>query len=213
MKAALRLAAGAVMAASLAACGLPGSDREPPRLFVLSPKSTYDPGLPKVEWQLAIDAPLAEAGLASSRIALRQSPLSIEYFARAAWTDTAPSMVQTLLVESFENTGKIVAVGRQSIALRGDYVLVTELREFQAEYNGKPNAPQVRVRLNSKLIRMPQRVIVANHTIESLQPAQNGSLESVVAAFDDALGKVLKRTVEWCLTAVPPGKPSPSLRD
>jgi cholesterol transport system auxiliary component len=189
---------------------LPGADRAPPRLFVLSPKSTYDPGLPKVEWQLAIDTPIAEAGLASSRIALRQSALSVEYFARSAWTDTAPSMVQTLLVESFENTGKIVAVGRQSVALRGDYVLITELREFQAEYNGKP-APDVRVRLNSKLIRMPHRVIVANHTIESVVPAENGSLDAVVSAFDEALGKVLKRTVEWCLTAVPPARPSPSL--
>ena len=213
MRAALRIPLGIVlMAASLAACGLPGADREPPRLFVLSPKSTYDPSLPKVEWQLAIDMPIAEAGLASSRIALRRSALSVEYFARAAWTDTAPSMVQTLLVESFENTGKIVAVGRQSIAVRGDYILVTELREFQAEYNSKPT-PEVRVRLNSKLIRMPQRVIVANHTVESLQAAGNGSLESVVIAFDEALGKVLKRTVDWCLTAVPPGRPSASLRD
>ena len=212
MRAALRLAMIAVMATSVAACGLPGADRAPPRLYVLSPKSTYGPELPKVEWQLAIDAPLAEAGLASSKIALRHSALSIEYFARAAWTDTAPSMVQTLLVESFENTGKIVAVGRQSIALRGDYVLVTELREFQAEYNGKP-APEIRVRLNAKLIRMPQRVIVANYTVESVLPAENGSLEAVVTAFDEALGKVLKRTVEWCLTAVPPQRPSPSLRD
>ena len=212
MRAALRLALIAAVATSIAACGLPGADRAPPRLFVLSQKSTYSPDLPKVEWQLAIDTPIAEAGLSSSRIALRHSALSVEYFARAAWTDTAPSMVQTLLVESFENTGKIVAVGRQSIALRGDYVLVTELREFQAEYDGKP-APEVRVRLNAKLIRMPHRVIVANHTGESVLPAENGSLEAVVTAFDDALGKVLKRTVEWCLTAVPPQRPSPSLRD
>lgn len=207
-----RLALIAAMVASVAACSLPGADRAPPRLFVLSPKSTYSPDLPKVEWQLAIDTPIAEAGLSSSKIALRQSPLSIEYFARAAWTDTAPSMVQTLLVESFENTNKIVAVGRQSIALRGDYVLVTELREFQAEYDGKAT-PEVRVRLNAKLIRMPHRVIVANHTVESTLPAANGSIEAVVSAFDDSLGKVLKRTVEWCLTAVPPQRPSPSLRD
>jgi cholesterol transport system auxiliary component len=71
--------------------------------------------------------------------------------------------------------------------------------------------PDVRVRLNSKLIRMPHRVIVANHTIESMLPAENGSLDAVVSAFDEALGKVLKRTVEWCLTAVPPARPSPSL--
>jgi cholesterol transport system auxiliary component len=211
MRAALRVAFGLALAGSLVACGLvPGADRAPPRLYVLSPKSTYSPELPKVQWQLAIDTPIAEAGLATSKIALRHSALSVEYFARAGWTDSAPSMVQTLLVESFENTGKIVGVGRQSVMLRGDYVLVTELREFQAEYNGKP-APEVRVRLNAKLIRMPHRVIVANHTVESVVTSENGSLEAVVTAFDEALGKVLKRTVEWCITAVPPERPPPTL--
>ena len=39
-------------------------------------------------------------------------------------------MVQTLLVESFENTGKIVAVARKATDIRADYVLKTDLREF-----------------------------------------------------------------------------------
>jgi cholesterol transport system auxiliary component len=208
----LRAALCAAILAPVAACGLPGSDREPPRLFVLSPKSTFAPDLPKVDWQLTVDTPIAEAGLNSAKIALKHNALSLEYYARAAWTDTAPLMVQTLIVESFENTGRIVAVGRQSIVLRGDYLLVTELREFQAEYEGKA-APKVRVRLNAKLVRMPQRVIVANHTSESVIAATDGSLEAVVHAFDEALGKVLKRIVEWTLTAVPPDRPSAGLRD
>lgn len=213
MKIALRLLLWAVLAAPMAACSLPGANREPPRLFVLSPKSTFNPDLPKVDWQLTVDVPIAEAGLNNSRIALKHNALSLEYYARSAWTDTAPLMVQTLIVESFENTGRIVAVGRQSIVLRGDYQLITELREFQAEYGDGAAPPTVRVRINAKLVRMPQRVIVASHTVESLQPASNGSLEAVVDAFDEALGKVLKRLVDWCLTSVPPQRPSASLRD
>lgn len=211
MKHALRIALGVALAASLGACSLPG-DREPPRLFVLSAKSTFNPNLPKVNWQLAVDTPIAEAGHSTSKIALRHDQFELEYFARAAWTDVAPQMIQALLIVSFENTGKIVGVGRQSVALRGDYLLVTEVRDFQAEYDGK-TLPNVHVKINAKLVQMPRRVIVANHTEESIQPAANGSLGAVVEAFDELLGKVLKRTVEWCLTAVPPERPSPTVGD
>ena len=69
-------------------------------------------------------------------------------------------MILRLLVECSENTGKIVSIGRQSVTLRADYSLLTDLREFQAEYLGE-GPPRGRVRLNAKLVRMPQRTIVA----------------------------------------------------
>lgn len=193
----------AAMAAA-AACTdnfLPGS-ADPPRLFVLSPKSTYPKELPTIRSQLTIDLPVAEAGLNTARIAVRRSPISLEYYARANWIDTAPTMVQTLLVESFENSGKIVSVGRQSVTLRPDFSLLTELREFQSEYLSGAE-PSVRVRLNVKLVKMPQRIIIAAKSFERVEPAADGELPAVVAAFDTALGKVLKRTVVWTLTNVP----------
>ncbi len=177
---------------------LPGATSEPPQLFVLSPKTTFSTDLPRVDWQLTIDVPNAQAGLNTARIALRRSPISLEYYARANWTDTAPMMVQTLLVESFENSGRIVSVGRQSVTLRADFSLLTDLREFQAEYNaGGP--PKIRVRINAKLVQMPQRIIIGAFTVERVQPAAGTDLDSVVSAFDVALGKTLKRIVEWSL--------------
>ena len=196
-----------ISALSLAFAGctaLPGN-QPLPRLFVLTPKSTFASDLPRASWQLTVGKPLAEAGLDTARIALRHSPVTLEYFARANWIDTAPSMVQTLIVESFENSGKIVAVGRQSVSLRADYSLMPELREFQAEYVGG-SAPVVLVRINAKLVRMPQREIIATITAESKVAAADADLESVVRAFDTALGKTLKRLVEWTLRTAPPKK-------
>jgi len=151
--------------------------------------------------------PIADAALNTARIALRQNPISLEYYARANWVDTAPQMIQTLLVESFENTSKIVSIGRQSVTLRADYSLLTDLREFQAEYISE-GPPRVRVRLNAKLVRMPQRTIVATETFEALVPSASSDLEAVVSAFDVALGRTLKRIVQWSLTAVPPDSPN-----
>lgn len=196
---ALRLIAAAPLAAGLAACdlGLPGQG-PPPRLFQLSPKNAFETGLRKVDWQLLIEEPVAAAGINSTRIALYRRAIELEYYARASWTDRAPSMIQTLVVESFENSGAIVAVGRDSIGLRADFVVKLELREFQAEY--PPSGPPAsHVGLNAKLVRMPQRVIVGSEQFEAAVPAEADRIEDVVLAFDEALGKVLKDLVTWTL--------------
>ena len=186
----------------LSACSglLPGGG-PPPNLYTLSPKTTFSEDLPNVSWRLVVEEPGAAGGLATQSIALRTNLLELQYFAGSRWTEGAPRLVQTLLVESFENTGKIVAVGRQSIGLRSDFNLKSELREFQAEYlNGANAAPSVRVRLNAKIIKQPRREIMASKNFEAVFPARNASMEAIIEAFDEALGKVLKRLVEWTLT-------------
>ena len=99
------------LAALAAGCEVPGKG-PPPILYRLTPKSTFREDLPTVSWQLVLELPLANAGLSTTRIALYRDPTNLEYYARASWTDRAPGMVLTLMIESFENSGKIVAVGR-----------------------------------------------------------------------------------------------------
>ena len=118
---------------ALAGCsGLFGG--EPIHLYRLTPKSTYPPNLPHRSVQLLVDVPLAPAGLDNSRIALSRSPVSIDYFADSEWTDRAPLLVQTALLQSFENSKTITAIDRESVGLRADFVLRTEIRHFEAVY-------------------------------------------------------------------------------
>jgi cholesterol transport system auxiliary component len=185
----------------LAGCALPGFS-PPPQLFTLTPKNTFIEGLPTITDQILIETPVAAAGLDTGRIALSRSATTLDYFAGVSWTDRAPAMVQTLMVESFENSGRAVSVGRDTIGLRADYILKSELREFQAEYNGadNPNPPRIHVRINAKLVAMPRRNIEAGKTFEALEPARSTNFQDIIAAYDDALGKVLRRLVEWSLT-------------
>lgn len=180
---------------------LPGSG-DAPRLFVLSPKSSFEPGLPEADWQLLIDTPITAAGLSSQRIALNRNKLEMEYFANAGWTDSLPNLVQRLMIESFENSGKIISVGRQAIGLRANFIVNTDLREFQAEYNPDDPAapPEAHIKINAKLIKMPERRIVASHTFEHAVAADTGKMEDIIKAFDLSLGKALKRIVGWTLT-------------
>lgn len=185
-------------------CAVPGF-REPLRLYNLTSAKNFPDSLPRVDQQLLVEMPVAASGLDTARVALRTSPTSINYFARANWTDRAPAMMQSLIVESLENSGRIVSVGRDTVGLRADWLLKSDLREFQAEYGGEPGetAPVVRVRLNAKLVSMPQRTIEASETFEALTTARGPSLDDVVTAYDAAAEQVLRRLVAWVLTEMP----------
>lgn len=184
---------------------LPGTG-EPAQLYLLSPKNTFPSNLPEADWQLLVEETTSPAALDTPRIAVSYSPIEIDYFARANWTDRAPEMVQRLIVESFENSGRIVAVGSDAVGLRTNILLKTELRAFQAEYeggqkgdvSGKP--PSVHIRINAKLVRMPQRVIVASRTFAAAIPAAENAMPAIVRAFDRALDDTLEGIVVWTLT-------------
>jgi cholesterol transport system auxiliary component len=185
----------------LTACSLPDlGSGPPPDLYVLSPKSTFPEELPSVDWQLVVEEPSTAKGIDTDRIAIAPSALEVKYLAGARWADRAPRMVQQLLIQSFENTKKIVSVGRQSIGLRSDFVLKVELREFQAEKTSE-GGTVVRVRLNLKLVRIAMGQIVASQSFESVKPANSENVPDIVQAFDDAVGAVLKRAVAWTLKA------------
>jgi cholesterol transport system auxiliary component len=107
-------------------------------------------------------------------------------------------MVQILLLESLDNSGKIDVLGREVVGVRADLGLLIHVREFQAEYEGG-SAPQIRVRLQARLIRLPRRTSLAAVSEEFVVDARNTSLPVIVSAFDEAFGKALKRIVEWTL--------------
>lgn len=199
-------AAALLCTAFLLGCAvpLPGSG-EPAQLYLLTPTRNFPGDLAKVDWQLLVEKTASPTALDTPRIAVSYSPIEMDYFARANWTDRAPEMVQRLIVESFENSGRIVAVGSDSVGLRTDILLKTELRAFQAEYeDGRRNdvtgrPPTIRVRISAKLVRMPQRVIAASMTFVKTVPATENSMPGIVRAFDSALGDVLGRIVAWTL--------------
>ncbi len=137
------------------------------------------------------------------------TPTSSDYYSKTAWTDRAPLMVQTRIVDSFENSHKIVAVTRDSIGIHANYVLQPDLRNFEALfYYGAP--PVVRVRIVAKLVRMPDRQIIGVASFERCVRARSDKVPKVVEAFDQALGSVMKRLVSWTLRAAPPKLPSDS---
>lgn len=187
------------LAGLTAACSQLPIGKPPPQLYTLTPKSTYPDDLPRAPWQLAIERPNAPAGLSSARIAVAREPLTLDYYAGVAWVDDAPNMVQRLLVESFENSDRIVGVGRDGVTFRSDFTLKVELREFQAEYFDGAPTPTIHVRINVKQVQMPQRIIIAAEDFDIKRTSPTNRMADIVRTFDAALGSVLRNIVIWTL--------------
>jgi cholesterol transport system auxiliary component len=184
---------------ALGGCGVIPRVNNPVPLYTLSAVTQFDRSLPKVDWQLVVGTPVASADLDTTRIALTRSPGVIEYFAKGAWADYAPILLQDKLIESFEASNAIVSVGRDAVGLRPDYVLQSDLRDFQAEFSGA--TPTAHLRLAAKLVRMPDRRIVANILTEQKVAAAGNSLPQIVDAFDRAAGQAFEDVVVRVLTA------------
>jgi cholesterol transport system auxiliary component len=205
------LACGGIagVAIALAGCSSVVGPGTAPQLYILRPDLQPVAGVPAVSWQLEILTPDTPQGLDTNRIALINPPTRMNYYADASWPDRLPQLLQSLMVQAFERSGKIAAVASGTSALHADYLLLTEIHDFSAHYDTPDSAPVVAVALEVKLIRSRGRTIVANIGIDRRVQADANSVDSVVLAFNRALSDALKKIVAWALTA-PPDRTSQS---
>lgn len=160
-----------------------------------------------VHQQLVIVLPVSPQSLDTDRIALTRNRTTLDYFAGANWTDRTPLLLQGLLIRAFEDSGRIIGVGRDSSGLTPDYLLETDLREFEARYGETGGQlPTVTVSLVAKLIKMPDRHIIGSIHAADRVPAARNDLASIVDAFDTAVGEVLTQVVVWTLQVMARGR-------
>jgi cholesterol transport system auxiliary component len=199
----LLLAGAATLA--LGACGsLIGPSNPSPQIWRLEPALAAPSGGAPASWQLAVARPTATAALDTERIALLRGAV-MDYYADVQWNDAMPRLVQALLVEAFEKSGRVPAVAREAEGIRADYVLQCDIRDFDAQYGAAADAaPQVVVEIEARLLA-PRGEVVASLDARQTARAGANSVAGVVQAFDQALGAALGQIVSWTMQAAPVG--------
>jgi cholesterol transport system auxiliary component len=191
--------------AVLAVAGCAKMFTEPPRpLFRLNAPAMATPNLPHTNAQIIIAAPYAPEGLELRRIAIVRAANGLDYLADGDWADRTPAMVRAVLVEAFENSRAVAAVGPDTLDLRADFAIESDLRRFEAVYDSanttSSGAPTVWVALAVKLVKIPERKILAQTLISASEPAAANATPQIVAAFNAATGKVAQQVVSWTLS-------------
>ena len=114
-------------------------------------------------WQLIVAPPLATAPLDGARILVMPHPGEIEFYKDARWRDSAPAMLQQLLLESLRDAGGLRGAAVPASGVHADFALRSVLQDFQAEYRDR-RVPVVNVRLALQLVRLSDGVVIgASH--------------------------------------------------
>lgn len=186
----------AALSVALAGCvRLP--TREPVQLFGPELGALTLGEVPNVRWQLVVARPLSDPALDSPRIAVRPQPGELQSYRGARWTAPAPDVVETALLRAFQDSGRIVAVGRAGDALRADYLLQLDLRAFEAAMGN--GAPQAHVAVYATLLHAGSRQVVAGALFEHRSVASGDDIADVVRAFGASLRAVVPELVSWTL--------------
>jgi cholesterol transport system auxiliary component len=198
---------------------LPGCAKlltEPPRpLYRIGAPTDFPATLPRVPVQIVVATPYASGALDSQRIALSRSPVSLDYLADGDWIDRAPNMLQTVLIEAFENSRTVAGVGPQSLSLRADYVIESDLRHFEVAYDlpsgdsgpgdshaaGAEGRPVAWVALAVKLVKVPEHKILAQTVVSAREAAAVNATPQIAVAFNTAAASVARQVVSWAVTS------------
>ena len=174
-----------------------------PLLYVLKPAMPAADLGPKIPWALAIDLPEAPQNLEGDRIAISRSANTQDYFANAAWPDQLPAIIQDELVSAFEANGRVDHVVRDTEGVRTDYLLKTDVRNFEARYDQPDGAPTAIVALQVILVDRKDRSFAAHLSVKGESVAMQNSVDASVEAMDRALSAALADIVRWTLATVP----------
>lgn len=199
-----RFAGLAVLGLALQACALAAVGTEPaPVVYVLNtPDIVLDASGPDIPVQLVIDKPDAPAAIDTNRIVFQPSSNEIQYFADARWSDRAPKLVQLLLVDALDKSGKFDAVGRKGEGIRADYEVRSTLLNFSAGPQPEGDGSLARVQLSVKLLRRPDDMIIAGRRFEVTVDASGSGTLSIINSFDAATGALLNDASKWLYSEI-----------
>ena len=180
---------------------LPNSG-EAPQLFNLTAvDSLPDRGSDQM---LMVEDFTSAGGIDVSHIARRPSANELQYFSGARWNSRLANMLQSVLVQSFENAGQQVSMGRGGAVVPSKFELQVEIRDFQAEYFDGSNTPTIHIRLAVKLVKLSPLAVVGNTIIDVREDAFDQRMPSIIAAFDRANHEAMTRAIAWTTPLVTP---------
>jgi cholesterol transport system auxiliary component len=162
---------------------------------------------PPVDWALRVVTPQASQVLDSTRIAVLPQANQISNYKGARWSDPAPALLRDRLLDALRADGRVPALSSDARPLHADLLLVSDLRAFQAEYQG--GTVQVSIQLEARLVRSNGQHIVASQRFDVRQAVEGTQVAQVVDAFGLASDQLAAQLVDW---AVAQGQASVRLR-
>jgi cholesterol transport system auxiliary component len=179
---------GLILSAGLLIAACAGSA---PETFDLSAASV--PEAHKLRAQIAIREPVTSLDLDSQRILVRTSPETVAYLTGAQWSDRLPTLIQTRLVQTFQNAHLLDSVGRAGAGFSSNYSLELDVRAFELD----AKRIQGVVDIAAKIVDDRGGRIVASRIFRIEAPSAGTSGGQASVALNTALSAVMTQIVAF----------------
>jgi len=119
------------------------------------------------------------------------------YIKGARWVSPAAQLYGASLESAFADQARGVRlIGRRELTPT-TRVLDIDVRQFETRYDFAGGAPTVVVTARARLLRFPERTVLAEQTFEVSQPAGENRVAPIVAAYDIASRDLNSQIVAW----------------
>ena len=149
--------------------------------------------------QILVPEPTALKSLDSEQVVVRVSPSEIRYLANSQWGDRLPRIVQSKLVQAFENSGKLGGVGKPGQGLAIDYQIVTDIRAFEVNASS-PKAATVEISV--KILNDRNGSVRAQNVFRATVPVSGEDNATFISGINRAFAKVGADIVDWTLKSI-----------
>nr|WP_279306639.1 ABC-type transport auxiliary lipoprotein family protein [Microvirga solisilvae] len=143
--------------------------------------------------QVLVNEPAAIQTLATQQILVKDTGGSVSFVGGGQWADNLPRLVQTRLINTFENASQLRGVSRPSSGAVADVQLISELRRFEVE---TPSNEAV-VEISVKIVSDQTGRIASGRIFRARTPVASVDAANAARALDETLSVVMLDIVRW----------------
>ena len=140
---------------------------------------------------LMVSPPRALAGLDSRRMLYSEQASELRRFVYNEWSDRPAVMLEPLIIQAIESTGRFHAVVGVGNGILPNLRLDTRVVSFFQDFSTEPSLARVAMRF--QLVDLDERTVLATAFFEETEPAPSDDPYGGVMAINIALTRVLER--------------------
>jgi phospholipid/cholesterol/gamma-HCH transport system substrate-binding protein len=142
--------------------------------------------------QIALPGPTALVAFETQKVLVAPRPDELKPLEEGQWADSVPNLVQTKMVESFENAG-FAHIGKAMDGFTPEVQLLLEIRSFDVSLAAPPTA---QIEISAKLLAADGK-IAAERSFRATAPATGVESPAAAAALNEAFQTVARDIVVW----------------
>ncbi|WP_029415091.1 ABC-type transport auxiliary lipoprotein family protein [Brevundimonas bacteroides] len=119
------------------------------------------------------------------------------YIAGARWVSPAQQLMSQSIESAFGDQARTVRLIGQRELTPATRVLDIDVRTFEARYDYAGAVPVVTISARARLLRFPERTVVAEEVISVSESAGENRVSAIAQAFDLASREFNTRLVTW----------------